>query len=696
MGRGGNLRRGVLRKLVGVGVGLALLFLVLAQTEDQWQDPEWLGQQEMSTLVEGAEENPGRLDDPLFFAAFEEKLSEDPEAINGKPKLLNKFGDKIGVTFSEGAGISSYDSNTRTVMTKGCVGIEGDCVPTSVTFSAFEVQPTINPDGSIYIPEGDFEMRGGMLSRNNGGALEVSGEGATIVKNGQEIKSLTGKIVTTKDKGKFLVLGKVEFKNDLGEKFILSGEEYQVGLQGQAKIETEKEVLIRSLENPVAEVVLVSGGAQIESEEKFMFDKDSGFFVTRGVSESSFKVGDETRLCFGECYGVGKILPAEYLEEGVSTIEMLEDFSDKGNDHYRNILKITSIEGSKIKTNLLNPNYNGIFVAVHGDPKRIGQVEVVQRGKYGDGSPFYSQTKMDNIGLTLFYGTNKETEEPYPLDGSPIVYNKISPDNKDNPKQKVLVAYLAGSEKETEIRDLNLASYFLGEEFDDLFGVGAVAHKGPSTNRRLNQEQEDELEESMDLVDQSLDEFPGGEDGEVSEEDLFEMAIAGMKYTSEGKEERLKALEYARSQGEEVDYLEEEFVMDVYRGYIGLEYVEGKDIVPGEDMYFPGDEDLAIINEYMRYTSDEFRDTAALEILEASSSVEDLDEYYKKIEDLEFLPPALKEAIKTGSFESISGAYYTALHSQICGLNGEKCASHLAAQKMFEVKYNAFVNLWGQ
>ena len=508
-----------------------LLILVVAQDEGyEWGNADWVNQQDfnsynMQDLIAGIEQNPNLLNDPKFFTAFENKLSTDTSVLDNNPKVLTQLGNKIGMDFSTGSGISSYarGPNGLNVLTKGC----GDCDPSYAInllpekLKAQGSEVIVNSDGSVEIKSKNkksFSAQNGIIDTKGNNIIIQSG---TIIDGGRELTIPPGFSATTSGDGIY-VSNSLTLTGADGEKMWLVGEEnFQLDLRDPEKPKLSmlgtKEIIVGKVSEPAEAVTLKSGAVVLESSTKYLFDKDSQFTITRGKSVSTFSADNNLKFCFGGCYGANSFLPKNYEKGGVSTIELLEDYEVSGQQRVRNILKLTSVNADNIEVDLLYPAYSFIYPSVHSSSKGIGHINIQQRGVYGLGEPFYSKTKIDNTGTTIAYGKNPETGEAYLLGGSPIVVNR--PFEKSNNMQDVQLVFLSNDayDSENPIYDkdeIDLFTFFLEDQDiieGEVLDVGRLTSKNPVPEVKLTPMYQDyylfhiqKIDEAKKLRDRGL------------------------------------------------------------------------------------------------------------------------------------------------------------------------------------------------
>jgi hypothetical protein len=700
-----------------------LLIVVVAQEEGyDWGNSDWTSQQDFNSynvqdLIAGVEQNPNLLNDPKFFTAFETKLTTDVSALDNKPEVLAELGKKIGVDFSEGSGISSYTRGAEglTVSTKGC----DDCDPSyliSIFPEKLKAQGSeviVNSDGSVDIkPKGKkgFSAQGGIISTQGN---DITIESGTIVDGDREFTTTPGFTATTSGDGIY-TLNSVIFTGTDGEKMWLGGEEdFQLDLRDSEKPKVSllgtKEILVGKISKPAETLTLKSGSAVLESSSKYLFDKDSQFTVTRGKSESTFSADNNLRFCFGECYGTNGFLPSNYESQGASTIELLEDHELNSQQRTRNILKITSVDGDDLDVDLLNPAYSFVYTSVFSTASGVGKINVVQRGTYGLDEPFYSKTKMDNIGATVVYGQNPETGEAYLLGGSPIMVNHLSGDEKNNVVQDVQLVFLSNEAYDSEkpvygSGEIDLLTLFIEDQDlieTDFVDVGRLTGNRP-TPEVSNMDADDQklYERQMRAIDRAKELLAQGKTEEAQEliyEEILDSDGDSVEktWTDSERERRKKVLEYAMASGlsEQVYSEKSDFASDLEDAYFAdpetyKEY--------GINNYKPTDEDGVDLNKFHGEMSDyqqrQFVINAMNDMQDNMGKGMTQEEYYqKKVVPLNFLSDEQKAIFDPNNREAAYHNYEAVLYEQYCVKNPQHCDQ---GKSYYSVLFNQFAEKW--
>jgi hypothetical protein len=702
-----------------------LLIVVVAQEEGyDWGNSDWTSQQDFNSynvqdLIAGVEQNPNLLNDPKFFTAFETKLTTDVSALDNKPEVLAELGKKIGVDFSEGSGISSYTRGAEglTVSTKGC----DDCDP-SYLISIFPEklkaqgsEVVVNSDGSVDIkPKGKkgFSAHGGIISTQGD---DITIESGTIVDGDREFTTTPGFAATTSGDGTY-TLNSVIFTGTDGEKVWLGGEEdFQLDLRDLEKPKVSllgtKEILVGKISNPAETLTLKSGSAVLESSSKYLFSKDSQFTVTRGKSESTFSADNNLRFCFGECYGTNGFLPSNYESQGASTIELLEDYELNSQQRTRNILKITSVDGDDLDVDLLNPAYSFVYTSVFSTTSGIGHVNVVQRGVYGLDEPFYSKTKMDNIGATVVYGQNPETGEAYFLGGSPIMVNHLSGDEKNNVVQDVQLVFLSNEAYDSEkpvygSGEIDLLTLFIEDQDlieTDFVDVGRLTGNRPTPEvSNMNADDQKLYERQMRAIDRAKELLAQGKTEEAQEliyEEILDSDGDSVEktWTDSERERRKKVLEYAMASGlsEQLDIGKGDFVRDIEDAYFSHSSDEKDSSNP---VYELSDEDAYDLNIFSadksEYGQREFVIRIMDHMLFSTDSMSQQEYYDKKVAPLNFLTDEQKALFHPDNREQTYHHYDALLYDHYCNnpVNPTYCDSR--PKNMYTHAFNHFAEQW--
>ena len=232
----------------------------------------------------------------------------------------------------------------------------------------------------------------------------------------------------------------------------------------------------------------------VETSSKFLFGKKSSFrFAGKTPNgENSFYVTARTFLCFEECRS-GKITPEDYSE---SSIEVLEDVDR---------LKITSLKGNVINANLVNEDYDSIYV------DSPDSSVVVEQTAFRDDEKrllFYSKATVRD-GVFTGFSTKTYQEKIIPFGGSTIV---IASEGIEFDANYDLIrtvegrvdAYTPNGDQKT-LKGFNIKKYHDGVNLEDMefVRVGQV-ERGLSVRRRL--ELNVIIDSDVDFVDPSLTE----------------------------------------------------------------------------------------------------------------------------------------------------------------------------------------------
>ncbi len=712
-------------------------FLVIApcppdcNQDVNWGNNDWVGQQDLNSytmgdLVAGVEQNPNLLDNPAFLTAFETKLTTDPSSLDNKPEVLKELGNRIGMDFSSGSGISAYSRgpNGLSVSTKGC----NSCDPSykiSVMPEELKAQGTkivVNSDGSIEFntkEKHSFLAKGGIVSAS-GDLIKI--ETGTITDGGRDITTLPGSVITTKGDGIYTL--KNIFLNDVDDEkmWLGSDEDFQLDLRDPEKLKLSqlgtKEIMVHKMSDHTKAFILKSGSVVLESSSKFFFDKNSQFTIVRDKSRSTFDADNNLRFCFGECYGSNGFLPQNYEDSGVSTVELLEDYEVAGQYRSRNILKFASVNGDDINADLFHSSYSFVYVSVYSSSEGIGHVNLQQRGTYGDGTPYFSLTKMDNTGTGVTYGKNRDTGEAYILGGSPVLVNRPPVDGKKNVKQDVQLVFLSNeayaSEKPVygsgkidlltlflEDRDLNDVD-FLNTGF---VGVGRLTNVNPRPEARLDSGAEfdayeaeiyeqqmraidrakelraqGKLEEANELITNTI-EFPKDENGD----DLWQ----GDRSESQ-RERRRNVLEYASASGftDEVYVERDRYIQEVKDGQYNF---NDDEVNIGRS-----EKDIEDLNRFMPYQSEYSVDDTIINSMSgmqiAMKNGMTQGEYYDRyIVPLTFLNEDQKALFDPNNREAAYVNYDALLYQHYCTANPAICDQK---NNMYEYQLNNFAEQW--
>ena len=709
---------------------LSLLTVQLAFAEDSfdWNNNDWNNQQDFNNynledLIKGVEQNPKLLNEPVFFDAFENKLNSDPTLLNSKPEALSELGKKIGVDFSEGSGISSYNrgANGLSVSTKGC----DDCKP-SYNINLFpeelksqNTEVIVNSDGSVKIQPKKgkgFILNNGIINANGD---QITIDNGMIIDDGREFVTMPGFSATTKGDGIYNLNSIIFTGTDEEKMWIGGGENFILDLQDSNNPKVlmlgSKEIKIGKASNILDGFSLKSGSVVLESSSKYLFDKNSKFTVTKGKSESTFDADNNLHFCFDGCYGSNAFLPNNYEQDKLSTIELLENYNAKGEEIDRNILKLTSVNGDNINIDLLNPAQSFIYASVHGSPSKIGHINLQQRGSYGFGEPFYSKTKMDSSSSTVIYGKNRDTGEAYILGGSPILFNQPSLKEKDI-KQNVQLIFLSNEEYNSEkpvhgSGEINLLSLFLKDQNfieTDFVNSGKITseNQGKSKRNDFSERQIRAIDEAKVLIakgifDESenpINDLIASFEGEEFLEELKNMG------PEEYRESLRELLEYGISSGfeDELASLQEHYVHEVADAFFYPEEDSMQGMLPGENNFLPSEYDIEDLNALGssvfqgKARQDLVLESMANMVGQMNSEGMTQEEFYQeKIEPLEFLTEEEKALFNPGNKEEAYENYEQYLYDYLlCDKIPSNCEEKPNGINYFEKKLNWFEENW--
>jgi hypothetical protein len=652
---------------------ISIIFIILTSIviathheEDQMNDPAWYADKDMSTMLQGFNQNPILMEDPLYFMFFEERIAEDPVSLNNNPIALVKFGEQIGVLFIEGSGIASYETGTRVITTTGCIGTTEDCTPKPSTFSAHELTVTINPDGSIYVTDGNFDLLGGVVTKTKDTIIIKSG----IIKDtNNQITIISGNIKTKGD-GIFQATGKTEITTD-NKIYKLNGNKYNINLieNNQPTISTQQPLIITNKNDVNKEVRIGKGSVIIETQDRFKFSKDSTFSIWRKPSRSVFNVKGETRFCFQECYGLGKLTGKDYADQKVSTIELLEPITFKGTLYPRNALKINSITGD-VNAYLEHPDYDSVMASVHVNG---GEIEIKQYGEFSTGNEYFSTIDLKQYFMyTTSYGNKKGIDKPLPVGGSPVLLNWITENNLEQTSQQFTIVDFENGFINKQQNKIDLLTYSLNPEIVTMQQERArgVIQKNPSLPKQdLSYDFSKKVEESRRLMEEASKltqtdpnkaeellkkaiERPnnpwGGQEAEegdyviIGDDPEPNEELEGWAKDAKSFDEQM--IEDALTYGMEGTDAFKELADRYMKGIHGLIFIDGE-ITKN---------DVQSLNAFMPYTTQETRDNFAGNLLEIAFQEEDPAKFYEEyVNNMDFLSDSEKQQFTESGLEQI-------------------------------------------
>jgi hypothetical protein len=416
--------------IISILLGVIALSIAIAEdptTEERWDDPMWYNDQDFSTIIEGSKKNPDLMSDPFFFSLFEEKVQANPDVLNNDYDALLMFGQQIGVVFTQGAGIGNYDSMTRQIRTKGCIDMA--CEGKEVIFSAFDISPMINPDGSIYVDELGGEVEGVKISMS-GKNIEISGH---ISHNGMiniDTKILRFNTDDSKDakivmdengifhhiKGGLAIYENTEITNEF---YQIKGDKYSIDLRNPdtpvIAYESGKEVVIETSLTPDdyelrSYITLSKGSVNLEDAGKYLFNENTEFKISPGhlndiPDHKVHTMNNKLRYCVDRsCYGkdMDDMEPSEpsvYKNNDISTIETF-DYpiypNTKGNDKVLiNVVK-GELEIEQEHSQDVTTPLKGLTTVIKH--KGSGDVKISEKGTFkfeDETQPFYYGVTID-------------------------------------------------------------------------------------------------------------------------------------------------------------------------------------------------------------------------------------------------------------------------------------------------------------
>ncbi len=367
-----------------------------------WNNPQEVKSLDAQTLLESIGSSYALLDNPIVLEAFETHL-EDPsflEGVNQKWSLLNAWGQKKGIAFSENSGITSF--------TRGVISTRGK---SSTTFNPEDVPfgSTVQIDGSLLLPQ-DVLVKG-LVSKEDDYLIL---RGGSLTEDDQEIKVFGKSSIKVKDK-EYIVEGVI--KN--GPLTIFSKDRFylEFNKKNNLVINSLNKVKIKSRGQEIA--TLHYGKATVFSNGKIRFSefektedqpyltlpnlfkvekidpndrKEGEFqiptefsFSDSDVDKAIFTVRKETDYCY-------EIL--DCAKSSFSSIEVIKDIGKPKKPSERlgvDILKITAKDSSRIKADLIEPRFDSLFVDAKDDNEvRIRQAigeetseTLISNGKIG-------------------------------------------------------------------------------------------------------------------------------------------------------------------------------------------------------------------------------------------------------------------------------------------------------------------------
>lgn len=389
--------------VVSTLVLLSMLSIVVADHHDieeikvpkiDWQNVQQVMALKDAQLLKAIQQNPGLLENSQVLASLDVRIAKGNIAlVNNNPKILGAWGNYLGIEFSVGAGIQSYDGTT--MVTRG---------PDSSTFNPQDhPEIAVLEDGSLQFIDLRYVI--GELKKTEQGLVikgsTVDSLGNWVINNDNyflltdEDVVTSGTTIVKTNRGTFTISGRTR---DYAVKFSGDGE-----FTVEAYEEHTKDPIEIRTPDPKDSFFIIQGSANVYWKGKMLFSpaqrqdgtnipSSFGYYGEKGKHQkTTFTVTKKTRFCFDECN------KEDLFEYSLSAVEVLRN-RDKGINLNRfggkDILKITAIEDNQIEANLQNQNYASIFA----DAGFENEITLTQTGKDEKQEPYY-------IHVTVTEGT---------------------------------------------------------------------------------------------------------------------------------------------------------------------------------------------------------------------------------------------------------------------------------------------------